>query len=42
MAGWILTDLGPKQWRDPRIATTVVVVLGLLVFGGAIAMAGAA
>lgn len=39
IAGWILTDVGPKQWKDPRVAMAVVVGLGLVVFGTSLAIA---
>jgi membrane associated rhomboid family serine protease len=39
LAGWILTDLGPQQWRDPRIATALTVALGVVVAGACLVVA---
>lgn len=40
VAGWILTDLGPKQWRDPRIPAALVVLVGVVVSVGCLVAAG--
>lgn len=39
VAGWILTDIGPAQWKNPAVPTALVAALGLVVFGTCIAIA---
>jgi len=42
LAGWILTDLGPRVLKDPGVVIGAVVALGVVAAGAAIVLAGAA
>jgi membrane associated rhomboid family serine protease len=38
VAGWILTDLGPRRWRNPAVPTAIVAALGVVLVGACLAV----